>query len=186
MYMRHEILTLSREVLATEIPSGTKSILPQGAQVTLMQSLGGSHTVVTDEGRMVRIDGKDGDAMGEKFAPKSEPPLEPSAPDAPFNEENVWEELRTVFDPEIPVNIVDLGLVYVCNAVELPDGGRRVEIKMTMTAPGCGMGDVLMQDVRKKVMTVPGVKEADVEVVWEPAWDASRMSDAARLQLGWM
>ncbi len=186
MYMRHEIATLSREVLATEIPSGTKSILSQGAQVTLMQSLGGSYTVLTDEGRMVRIDGKDGDAMGEKFAPVSEPPLEPSAPDAPFNEENVWEELRTVFDPEIPVNIVDLGLVYVCKAVELPEGGRRVEIKMTMTAPGCGMGDVLMQDVRKKVMTVPGVKEADVEVVWEPAWDASRMSDAARLQLGWM
>src|SRR5258707_10120801 len=119
MYMRQEILTRSGEVLATEIRSGTKSILPQGAQVTLMQSLGGSHTVVTDEGRMVRIDGKDGDAMGEKFAPKSEPPLEPSAPDAPFNEENVWEELRTVFDPEIPVNIVDLGLVYVCNAVTL-------------------------------------------------------------------
>ncbi len=186
MYMRHEIATLSREVLATEIPSGTKSILSQGAQVTLMQSLGGSYTVLTDEGRMVRIDGKDGDAMGEKFAPVSEPPLEPSAPDAPFNEENVWEELRTVFDPEIPVNIVDLGLVYVCKAVELPEGGRRVEIKMTMTAPGCGMGDVLMQDVRKKVMAVPGVKEADVEVVWEPAWDASRMSDAARLQLGWM
>ncbi len=186
MYMRHEIATLSREVLATEIPSGTKSILPQGAQVTLMQSLGGSYTVLTDEGRMVRIDGKDGDAMGEKFVAKSELPLEPSAPDAPFNEENVWEELRTVFDPEIPVNIVDLGLVYVCKAVELPEGGRRVEIKMTMTAPGCGMGDVLMQDVRKKVMAVPGVKEADVEVVWEPAWDASRMSDAARLQLGWM
>ncbi len=186
MYMRHEIATLSREVLATEIPSGTKSILSQGAQVTLMQSLGGSYTVLTDEGRMVRIDGKDGDAMGEKFVAKSDPPLEPSAPDAPFNEENVWEELRTVFDPEIPVNIVDLGLVYVCKAVELPKGGRRVEIKMTMTAPGCGMGDVLMQDVRKKVMAVPGVKEADVEVVWEPAWDASRMSDAARLQLGWM
>jgi len=184
--MRHEIATLSREVLATEIPSGTKSILSQGAQVTLMQSLGGSYTVLTDEGRMVRIDGKDGDAMGEKFAPVSEPPLEPSAPDAPFNEENVWEELRTVFDPEIPVNIVDLGLVYVCKAVELPEGGRRVEIKMTMTAPGCGMGDVLMQDVRKTVMAVPGVKEADVEVVWEPGWDVSRMSDAARLQLGWM
>jgi probable FeS assembly SUF system protein SufT len=184
--MRHEIATLSREVLATEIPSGTKFILPQGAPVTLMQSLGGSYTVLTDEGRMVRIDGKDGAAMGEKFAPKSEEPLEPSAPDAPFDEEKVWEELRTVYDPEIPVNIVDLGLVYVCNAVALPEGGRRVEIKMTMTAPGCGMGDVLMQDVRKKVMAVPGVKEADVEVVWEPAWDASRMSDAARLQLGWM
>src|SRR5260370_3839021 len=114
MYMRHEILTLSREVLATEIPSGTKSILPQGAQVTLMQSLGGSHTVVTDEGRMVRIDGKDGDARGEKCAPKSEPPLEPSAPHAPFNEENAGEELRTVFYPVIPGQSADLGRQDVC------------------------------------------------------------------------
>ena len=129
MFLRHETATLSREVLATEIPSGAKSILPKGSQVTLMQSLGGSYTVLTEEGRMVRIDGKDG---------------------------------------------------------ELPQGGRRVEIQMTMTAPGCGMGDVLMQDVRRKVLTVPGVKEADVQVVWDPPWDASRMSDAARLQLGWM
>ena len=81
---------------------------------------------------------------------------------------------------------MDLGLVYLCQATELPEGGRRVEIQMTMTAPGCGMGDVLMQDVRRKVLTVPGVKEADVQVVWDPPWDASRMSDAARLQLGWM
>ena len=186
MFLRHETTTLSREVLATEIPSGAKSILPKGSQVTLMQSLGGSYTVLTEEGRMVRIDGKDGEAMGEKFITQPEPDPEPSAPDAPFDEAKVWDELRTVYDPEIPVNIVDLGLVYLCQATELPEGGRRVEIQMTMTAPGCGMGDVLMQDVRRKVLTVPGVKEADVQVVWDPPWDASRMSDAARLQLGWM
>ncbi|TMA36757.1 MAG: DUF59 domain-containing protein, partial [Deltaproteobacteria bacterium] len=100
--------------------------------------------------------------------------------------ERVWEQLRTVFDPEIPVNLVDLGLIYRCEAVPLPDGGQRVEIAMSMTAPGCGMGDVLKEDVRRKVQSVPGVREVQVEVVWDPPWDAGRMSDAAKLQLGWM
>jgi len=106
--------------------------------------------------------------------------------DGPFEEERVWEQLKTVFDPEIPVNVVDLGLIYRCEALPLPDGGHRVEIDMSMTAPGCTMGDVLKEDVRRKVQGVPGVKEVEVQVVWNPPWDASRMSDAARLQLGWM
>ncbi len=111
---------------------------------------------------------------------------EPRAIDGPFEEERVWEQLKTVFDPEIPVNVVDLGLIYRCEALPLPDGGHRVEIDMSMTAPGCTMGDVLKEDVRRKVQGVPGVKEVEVQVVWDPPWDASRMSDAARLQLGWM
>jgi len=106
--------------------------------------------------------------------------------DGPFEEEKVWEQLRTVFDPEIPVNVVELGLIYRCEATELPDGGHRVEIDMSMTAPGCGMADVIQEDVRRKVRSAPGVREVNVRIVWDPPWDASRMSDAARLQLGWM
>ena len=101
-------------------------------------------------------------------------------------EEDVIEVLREVFDPEIPVNIVDLGLVYECETTAMEGGGHKVAVKMSMTAPGCGMGDVLKEDARRKILTVPGVKEADVQVVWEPPWDQSRMSEAARLQLGWM
>jgi probable FeS assembly SUF system protein SufT len=106
--------------------------------------------------------------------------------DGPFEEEKVWEQLRTVFDPEIPVNVVELGLIYRCEATELPDGGHRVDIDMSMTAPGCGMADVIQEDVRRKVRSAPGVREVNVRIVWDPPWDASRMSDAARLQLGWM
>lgn len=108
------------------------------------------------------------------------------ANDGPFEEEKVWEQLRTVFDPEIPVNVVELGLIYRCEATPLPDGGYRVEIDMSMTAPGCGMADVIQEDVRRKVRSAPGVRDVSVRIVWDPPWDASRMSDAARLQLGWM
>ena len=147
----------------------------------ITQSLGGQFTVTTDEGALLRIDDKDADALGERSAPAQAP-----ASEGEFDEQQVWEQLRTVFDPEIPVNLVDLGLIYHCQAVPLPEGGHRVEIKMSMTAPGCGMGDVLKEDVQRKIQGVPGVREVDVEVVWDPPWDASRMSDAARLQLGWM
>jgi probable FeS assembly SUF system protein SufT len=149
--------------------------------VEIAQSLGGDFTVTTDDGGLFRIAGKDADALG----------LEPSAAPAaavegPFDAQKVWEQLKTVFDPEIPVNLVDLGLIYRCEAVPLPDGSHRVEIDMSMTAPGCGMGDVLKEDVRRKIQGLPGVREVRVEVVWDPPWDQSRMSDAARLQLGWM
>ena len=106
--------------------------------------------------------------------------------EGPFDEQRVWEQLKTVFDPEIPVNLVELGLIYRCEAVPLAEGGHRVEIDMSMTAPGCGMGDVLKEGVRRKIQGLPGVQEVRVEVVWDPPWDPSRMSDAARLQLGWM
>jgi probable FeS assembly SUF system protein SufT len=151
--------------------------------VTIAQTLGGHFTVTTEDGALLRIADKDADAPGER-APAAAAP----APiiEGPFEEERVWEQLRTVFDPEIPVNLVDLGLIYRCQAAPLPEGDQRVEIAMSMTAPGCGMGDVLKEDVRRKVQSVPGVREVQVEVVWDPPWDASRMSDAARLQLGWM
>jgi probable FeS assembly SUF system protein SufT len=173
-------IVLARDCEATQIPSGAKVTLPAGTRVTITQSLGGQFTVTTDQGGLFRIAGEDAAALGER-APAAAPMVE-----GPFEAEKVWEQLRTVFDPEIPVNLVDLGLIYRCEAVPLPDGGHRVEIDMSMTAPGCGMGDVLKDDVRRKIQGVPGVREVEVQVVWDPPWDASRMSDAARLQLGWM
>ena len=176
-------ITLARDCEATRIPSGSKVMLPAGTRVTITQTLGGHFTVTTEDGALLRVADKDAEALGER-APAAGAP----APmiEGPFEEERVWEQLRTVFDPEIPVNLVDLGLIYRCQAVPLAKGGQRVEIAMSMTAPGCGMGDVLKEDVRRKVQSVPGVREVEVVVVWDPPWDASRMSDAARLQLGWM
>src|SRR5712664_2578149 len=176
-------VVLRRDCAATQIPSGSKAVLPAGTRVTITQSLGGQFTVTTDEGGLYRIAGEDSDALGERATQAAE-----QAPmvEGPFEVERIWEQLRTVFDPEIPVNLVDLGLIYRCEAVPLPEGGQRVAIDMSMTAPGCGMGDVLKDDVRRKVQSVPGVREVQVDLVWDPPWDASRMSDAARLQLGWM
>jgi probable FeS assembly SUF system protein SufT len=183
MYTRNEPIILKRDVEGTEIPGGNKVQLGAGTSLMLMQALGGSYTMMTDFGYMVRIDGKDVDALGEKYAVVQ---TQQEAVEGPFEESRVWDQLKTVYDPEIPVNIVDLGLVYQCQPTQLPDGKYRVDIKMTMTAPGCGMGGVLKEDIRHKVLSVPGVEEAEVEVVWDPPWDQSRMSDAARLQLGWM
>jgi probable FeS assembly SUF system protein SufT len=173
-------IVLMRDCEATRIPSGASVMLPAGTRVTIAQSLGGHFTVTTEDGALVRIADKDADALGERAAAQA------PVTEGPFEEGRVWEQLRTVFDPEIPVNLVDLGLIYRCEAVPLTDGSYRVEIAMSMTAPGCGMGDVLKEDVRRKVQSVAGVREVQVEVVWDPPWDASRMSDAARLQLGWM
>ena len=176
-------IVLKRDCQATQIPSGSKMVLPAGTGVTITQSLGGQFTVTTDEGGLYRIAGEDADALGEGATQAA---AQAPMTFGPFEEERVWEQLKTVFDPEIPVNLVDLGLIYRCEAVPLPEGGHRVEVDMSMTAPGCGMGDVLKEDVRRKVQSVPGVREVQVQVVWDPPWDASRMSDAARLQLGWM
>ena len=188
-----ELATLIRDVLGTQIPSGEKQILPAGAQVTILQSLGGNMTVLAPAGQMVRIDEKDLEALGEDYAEQAaagraaaEAARSQPANEGQFEMEQVWEQLKTVYDPEIPVNIVDLGLVYSCDASERPLGGKKVDIKMTMTAPGCGMGGVLKDDVERKVRALPGVGEVQVEVVWDPPWDQSRMTDVARLQLGWM
>ena len=174
-------IVLGRDCEATRIPSGADVVLPAGTRVEIAQSLGGQFTVTTDDGGLFRIAGKDADALGQQPAAAAA-----AAVEGPFDEQRVWEQLKTVFDPEIPVNLVDLGLIYRCEAVPLAEGGHRVEIDMSMTAPGCGMGDVLKEDVRRKIQGLPGVQEVRVEVVWDPPWDPSRMSDAARLQLGWM
>ena len=171
---------LTRDCTATRIPVGQKLTLSQGDCVVVTQALGGSFTVRTDMGQLARIDARDADALGLEGEPANEEPVDAG----PFELQQVIEALKTVFDPEIPVNVVDLGLIYVCEAHPLADGGHRVEIKMSMTAPGCGMGDVLKGDARTKLLALAGVTEVDIEIVWEPPWDDSRMSEAARLQLG--
>jgi probable FeS assembly SUF system protein SufT len=172
-----EQIVLSRDVDATQIPSGIPHPLTSGTKVRLMQALGGSYTVMTDIGYMVRVDAKDADALG--LIPAA------SATDAPqeFSEKLVWDKLRTVYDPEIPVNVVDLGLIYACQ-IEPVAEGNKIDIRMTMTAPGCGMADVLKADIQRKISDIPSVKELNVEVVFEPPWHPGRMSEAARLQLG--
>jgi probable FeS assembly SUF system protein SufT len=146
-----------------------------------MQSLGSGCTVAADRGYMYRIDAKDADALGLS----NEVPIQtPPAQEGAFSEQMVWDQLKTVYDPEIPVNIVDLGLVYSCVIAPLPEGGNKVHIKMSMTAPGCGMGNVLKADVESKLSRLPGVKDVHVEVVFDPPWSPGLMSDAAKLQLG--
>jgi probable FeS assembly SUF system protein SufT len=185
--MRGGLVVLERECEATLIPSGDRVMIPAGTDLRVMQSLGGNVTVQSEAtGQLLRIAAKDAGVLGEEYAQAAKA-LEPEpAADGAFDEARVWDQLRTVYDPEIPVNIVELGLVYQCKASPLPEGGQRVDIEMTVTAPGCGMGPVLVEDVRSKVSSVPGVKEAHVELVWDPPWDQSRMSDVARLELGWM
>ena len=182
--MSDEII-LKRDCEAVLIPAGTKITLLAGEPVTITQALGGSFTVVI-HGNMARIDARDADALGQAApAPAAVEPA-PAADGSTVTEEQVLEKLRTCYDPEIPVNIVDLGLVYDLQVQPLPSGGNRVEIKMTLTAPGCGMGPVLQQDVESKVSAIPGVKEAGVFLVWDPPWNREMLSEAARLELGMM
>jgi probable FeS assembly SUF system protein SufT len=174
---------LGREVTATQIPSGDKQPLPAGSRVFLHQTLGGSYTVQTDFG-LYRIDGKDGDALGETVAePKvSAATLSDGAPDP----EAVWAQLRQVYDPEIPVNIVDLGLVYSMDVVRItdPEPGFRVDVSMTLTAPGCGMGPAIAEDAKSKILLVPGVSAADVRITWEPPWNQQMISEEGKMKLG--
>jgi probable FeS assembly SUF system protein SufT len=171
---------LTRTVEVIEIPSGVVSALAEGTPVRIMQSRGDSYTVWTDYGQMYRIDGKDADAIGLEPATDSRHPDDARA----FNDQMVWDVLKSVYDPEIPVNIVDLGLIYSCKITPLEPGSRRIDIQMSMTAPGCGMGNVLKADVEGRLSRLPSIKEVSVEVVFDPPWDMSRMSEAARLQLG--
>jgi probable FeS assembly SUF system protein SufT len=180
MKMQKETRT-TREIEAKEIPSGMRITIPEGTPLTLTQSLGGSFTVVTPYGYMARVEGKDADAIGEEPVT-----VEAEAEAGKGIAELCWDQLRTCYDPEIPVNIVDLGLVYKCEVTALPEGGNKVEVRFTLTAPGCGMGDVLREDIKGKLLAVPGVRDADVQVLFDPPWNMSMMSDAAKLQLGMM
>jgi probable FeS assembly SUF system protein SufT len=181
----NEEITVVRDVEATLIPAGNKVMIPEGVSVTLTQALGGSYTVVTPHGFLARIEGKDADALGKTAPPatEGEPASSGAAPGSSGIEAAVWEQLRLIYDPEIPINIVDLGLIYACRIH--PEGdGARVEIEMTMTAPGCGMGDVLRAEAEDRIGRIPGVSGTRVDIVWDPPWDQSRMSEAARLELG--
>ena len=184
--MNDEII-LKRNCPAVLIPAGTTITLQAGEPVVITQALGGSYTVVIN-GNMARIEARDADAIGQAPAPAAvATAAAPAAADGTkVEEEQVLAQLRTCYDPEIPVNIVDLGLVYDLQILQLPAGGNRVEIKMTLTAPGCGMGPVLQQDVETKVAGIPGVKEAAVFLVWDPPWSRDMLSEAAKLQLGMM
>jgi probable FeS assembly SUF system protein SufT len=180
--MNYEPVTLSRNTAAIGIPSGTPAVVPAGTSVRVTQHLGSGYTVLTEYGQMFRIDNKDADSIG--IAVTEAAPAEPSAEPIVFSESLVWDQMKSIFDPEIPVNIVDLGLIYSCVITPLDEGGQKIDVKMSMTAPGCGMGDVLKRDVETKVGRIPDVKEVQVEVVFDPPWNPSRMSEAAKLQLG--
>jgi len=178
-----EARTLSRDVQVAAIPYGDRITLAAGTTVFITQALGGSYTAMTDHGYLVRIEGTDADAIGEQPTRA----MTPEEVGSRSTRELAWDQLKSCFDPEIPVNIVDLGLVYKCEVEALPEErGEKVRVEFTLTAPGCGMGDFLRQDVQQKLLAIPGVAEADVEVVLDPPWDQSMMSDAARLQLGLM
>jgi probable FeS assembly SUF system protein SufT len=179
--VREETL-LERDVDVTAIPYGDRISLQKGHPVIITQALGGTYTLVTMQGYMVRLDGQDADAIGK-------PPVAPPTAEEIASKSTidlVWDQLRTCYDPEIPVNIVELGLVHSAEVTDREDGGQKVSVRFTLTAPGCGMGDVLKQDIERKVLDLPDVKEADVQVQLDPPWDQTKMSDAARLQLGLM
>jgi probable FeS assembly SUF system protein SufT len=176
-------LTLSREVPAIQVPAGCTATLPAGTEVAIVHELGGDFTLRTRRGNIFRIEGKDADALGRE-APLGADVAPPSAAPGEVTDDMLEAKLRTCFDPEIPVNIVDLGLVYELVTQPLDDGGVRVHVQMTLTAPGCGMGQVLADDVKKKLESLPGVREAQVEIVFDPPWDPSMMTEAARLQAG--
>lgn len=174
-----EPIILKRDCEAILIPSGDKITLQAGEPVTITQALGGSYTVII-HGNLARIDAVNADAIGKEVT------VMPTDPAAPLTEEVIYKVLRTCYDPEIPVNIVDLGLVYDLQIKPLPAGGNRVDVKMTLTAPGCGMGPVLQQDIAEKINNLPGVTEVDVVLVWDPPWCREMLSEAAKLELGLM
>ncbi len=177
---QYEPVTLERDCKAIVVPAGDEVVLPAGGTVYITQALGGSFTIYLD-GNLFRIAGQDADALGKE--PVTPPPLAADASDEDV-EKLVWEQMRGCYDPEIPINIVDLGLIYECRVESQEDGARRVFVTMTLTAPGCGMGEVLVLDIKEKVELIPTVKEATVELTFDPPWNMGMMSDAAKLQTG--
>lgn len=177
-------ILLGRDCSAAMIPSGERVLLSAGSKVWLTQALGGAFTVMTDRGYSVRIDGQDGDALGLLAEEEAIAAMAAAQGRASSVEDQVWQQLRSCFDPEIPVNIVELGLIYECKIEDLGDGGHRAVVRFTLTSPGCGMGQFLKEDIKKKLLSVPAVRDADVELVWEPAWDQSMISPSAKHQLG--
>lgn len=180
-----QTITLSRDVEAVRVPSGQKVLLRQGEQARLFQALGDSFTVIV-QGNTYRIEGKDADALGQ---PPPQPATSPGpAPAQPLTQEELekqaWEAMRNCYDPEIPVNVVDLGLIYDLVLTKIGETSFRADVKMTLTAPGCAMGPMIARDIQNRLLSLPGIDEANVELVWDPPWNQAMMSEAARLQLG--
>lgn len=173
--------TTSREIEAIQIPMGTAITIPAGTPGVITQSLGGSHTIATYHG-LARVSEKDADAIG--LAKGGTPAEAKSNTNGEVSEADVWNQLKQCYDPEIPVNIVDLGLVYDCKLSRKTDGGTRVDVKMTLTAPGCGMGPAIAHDAQSKILTIDGVDEAEVQLVWDPPWNQNMISEAGRMKLG--
>jgi probable FeS assembly SUF system protein SufT len=182
--MSSELKILTRDVEASVVPVGTKVTLQKGEQAHITQSLGGTYTVIVN-GNMFRIESRDADALGLEV---SAAPASAAAVTGPITQEQlekkVWESLKTCYDPEIPVNIVDLGLIYDCHLTPIGENNFKADVKMTLTAPGCGMGPVLAQDVQNKLISLEPIDEANVELVWDPPWNQGMMTEAAKLQLG--
>ncbi len=176
----NEPVTLKRDLDATTVPAGIPERLAKGSLVYITQAMGGSFTIYF-EGNLYRVAGRDADALGKE--PAAAPALRPGATDDEF-EQLAWDQMRTVYDPEIPINIVELGLVYECRITKDEAGRRIVDIKMTVTAPGCGMGEILLEDVKDKIGLLPTVAAVNVELVFDPPWNQSMMSEAARLEAG--
>jgi probable FeS assembly SUF system protein SufT len=175
--------TLTRDCPAVQIPAGNTIVLHAGDAVFITQSLGGSYTVATEMG-LARISAQNADALGLEIPSASEAPSAAGHPDAPIDEKRIWDQLKTCYDPEIPVNIVDLGLIYDCLITPRDSHGALVTVKMTLTAPGCGMGPVLAQEAKAKIEALPGVDEAEVELVWDPPWNQAMISEVGKMQLG--
>lgn len=176
-----DIKKLSRDCEATMIPSGESFTLPKDTEVTITHRLGDNFTVTCEFG-MFRIAGKNADAIGEKTT--SDAIADAKNHDGPPDIKACWEALRSVFDPEIPVNIVDLGLVYTLESIQLPDGKYKIDCAITLTAPGCGMGPVIAEDTRYRLLTVPGVSDAEVSIVWDPPWNQDMISEEGKMELG--
>jgi probable FeS assembly SUF system protein SufT len=185
--MAKEPVKISRDLEVVQIPEGYQVRLARGTEVRITQALGDTYTVMTEYGTMVRISGKDADAIGETIksaVSKDSASTAGAALSADAVKEQAWTALRGVYDPEIPVNVVELGLVYKNEVSALPEGGYQININMTLTAPGCGMGGVLKSDAEQRLLAIPQVKKVNVEMVIDPPWNISMVSEAARLDLG--
>ena len=184
MKRREESIALMRDCSAVMVPSGEKITLAAGSRVWITQSHGASHTVMTERGYLVCIEHRDADALG--IARTAENPSDrvPTSSSVDEVEKQVWSQLRDCFDPEIPVNIVDLGLIYECAVEPVTDDCYKVKVRFTLTAQGCGMGQFLRDEITNKLLAVRGIRDADVELVWDPPWNQSRISEAAKQQLG--
>ena len=181
MSTSQEEIELTRDVTATLIPHGEEFNLSRGEKVTVTHRLGGNFTVMTLQG-MYRIAAKDADALGETNS--DDAPKAPDANQEPASVEQIKENLKSVFDPEIPVNVVDLGLIYRIEIEHIEEKGRVAFVDLTLTAPGCGMGPVIAEDIKGKVLELPGIDDAEVEIVWDPPWTQDLISEEGKMELG--